>query len=982
MEGRVSALLPKEMIAGLRMDLNRPFGNGIDDNGNQIIDESEEAATALEQSNQVNSNGNLVQLPGPAPIPLYPVNSDIDVNGDSNFNAIDQSLARQLYARNLYVMMLMLINFDPADGNAEEDARKVAQWAVNVVDFRDRDSIMTGFEYDVNPFNGWDVDGDLSTDEDSTPGVPPTTNIVWGCERPEMLITETLAFHDRRTENLSADNGRVGSAAPNSDDDYDQRIRPEGSLFVELFNPWTESESLPGEFYSTIGGHKGINLRATAGNSPVWRMIFVYNTHPQDPDDTNLPADFEIERSVYFIEPGGTFAANDDGERYYPDSSDLPDLSLLKPGRYAVVGPGTASGTSRTYLGFRTSTSVTTPVDNYTDADTRRIELTPSTNPDTRQVAVYGNGVANDLVSLSIQAPIAVVINPPVFNPNQPRRLSVSEPFAAADRYPVYTDLAHGVYTPPLNDPLDKNLPANMDDGTYSGYGWIYLQRLANPLQPYHSVINPYRVVDKAQVDLTSFNGLTNDSAGRNSDPTVTNNNSHVFYTRERGEDEERQAGQEIQPNNIWAVELESGSPKADAPNSNIQSPTNQHHMNAKFAHTLGYLNEGFGAPQADPGSPTVTTYNGSPPHPFPWLTWLNRPFLSEMEMMLVPKERSSQFLNKDTANNDKFFYPPTGAGNPYKDPGPEPDKIGYPSQPYGHLINFFYDGTDLFDTSAPPPYPPIRPNRKLHRLLEFVRVPSPFVGTELQGEPTTFSTGTADFHPPFNHICKRRDPGRVNLNTITSDAVWNGVAGEFGGPAWNDLVQSRRGDAITNMFDLNDALPTRFANPFRSFGGYYNVPYIPNTPPNLPDNLLQDTIGSEVQATMLRAAPGGSNNPLFAYNQTTSPINNTNRNPYFRYQELNRLGSTATNRSNVYAVWVTVGYFEVSPAVNTGMSAAQFAKIYPDGFQLGQELGSDTGDVTRHRSFYMIDRSIPVGFQRGEDLNAEDAILLRRFIE
>ncbi len=32
-------------------------------------------------------------------------------------------------------------------------ARRIAQWAVNVVDFRDPDSIMTPFEYDVNPFN-------------------------------------------------------------------------------------------------------------------------------------------------------------------------------------------------------------------------------------------------------------------------------------------------------------------------------------------------------------------------------------------------------------------------------------------------------------------------------------------------------------------------------------------------------------------------------------------------------------------------------------------------------------------------------------------------------------------------------------------------------------------------------------------------------------------------------------------------------------
>ena len=54
----------------------------------------------------------------------------------------------------------------------------------------------------------------------------------------------------------------------------------------------------------------------------------------------------------------------------------------------------------------------------------------------------------------------------------------------------------------------------------------------------------------------------------------------------------------------------------------------------------------------------------------------------------------------------------------------------------------------------------------------------------------------------------------------------------------------------------------------------------------------------------------------------------------------------------------------------------------WPDGYQLGRELGLDSGDVKRHRAFYIIDRSIPVGFRRGQDLNAEKTILLKRTIE
>ena len=74
----------------------------------------------------------------------------------------------------------------------------------------------------------------------------------------------------------------------------------------------------------------------------------------------------------------------------------------------------------------------------------------------------------------------------------------------------------------------------------------------------------------------------------------------------------------------------------------------------------------------------------------------------------------------------------------------------------------------------------------------------------------------------------------------------------------------------------------------------------------------------------------------------------------------------SVTPRSNVYAVWITVGFFEVDPS--TG--------------QLRQEAGIETGEVQRHRAFYVFDRTIPVAFEPGENHNVERAVLLKRFIE
>ncbi len=83
------------------------------------------------------------------------------------------------------------------------------------------------------------------------------------------------------------------------------------------------------------------------------------------------------------------------------------------------------------------------------------------------------------------------------------------------------------------------------------------------------------------------------------------------------------------------------------------------------------------------------------------------------------------------------------------------------------------------------------------------------------------------------------------------------------------------------------------------------------------------------------------------------------------------------TTRSNVYAIWITMGYFEVTPW-NGGTPDA----VHPDGYQLGQELGSDAGQVKRHRAFYIYDRTIPVGYEPGFDHNIEQGVLVKRFIE
>ena len=140
--------------------------------------------------------------------------------------------------------------------------RHLAQWAINVADYRDPDNIMTAFEYDENPFDGWLPDGDLRTAVDvygtdkKFGGTDDIGGVVWGLERPEVLMTETLSWHDRATEDRGVgfedavtdengdgkmdmeDGGEVGTLSDTGHDtDFDQRVRPQGATFIELYNP-------------------------------------------------------------------------------------------------------------------------------------------------------------------------------------------------------------------------------------------------------------------------------------------------------------------------------------------------------------------------------------------------------------------------------------------------------------------------------------------------------------------------------------------------------------------------------------------------------------------------------------------------------------------------------------------------------------------------------------------------------------------------
>ena len=973
-----SPLLDLGIFDGQKMDVNRPFGNGLDDNGDAVVD------------NFVESTG--AERLWPNIFNATPVFVDHDNDGISGPALADGDafLARYHYARQLYVLTLLMnerpgIDFNVngsiedynGDGVADETQYNLAQWAVNAVDFRDVDAIMTPFEFDINPFNGWDVDGIIGTADDAH----ADRAIVWGCERPELLISESIVFHDRRTEDLDNEQPNGGQQAAligqMGEMDNDQRLLPRSGAFFEIYNPWFNPTSdpnapasgswAPAEFYRNVTNGvftNGVRLNQTTLNtnsngnrSPVFRLIVVRgNQKHQDPDafeDSFKPAADQIERAIYFTDnvlvnngnalaaelPTGV-AARNGHEQFFTTFGSNPLLG----GQYAVIGSSghhQNNNTYTTFIGRSTGAQGGGGQGQLDYANTRRIELTPDPNV-VVQARIHNNinpAGHGDKTNTGINAAIPVIglpINQHTYGGNTSAlSLTLTEPIGG---YSQRAGAANGVdgeleLNPPLDTPLDASYnpdpvtgvgrDALMTQGTTIDFAVVHLQRLANPLQPYHATNNPYRTIDTHSVDVTAFNGVENENAA---DPTLIAGD-YRFDAHQRGDANVLAAGAMGQPSrNLWTSEPVSANVAAGAMGND---------NNQIFAHslttTLGYLNTTYGTPRAD-GTP-----NDATGHPFPWLQWNNRPFVSSLELMQVPYSKSSRLLFDYTFDRN-------GGVNPYNVPA----NGDVAHTEYNHLLNFFESG----DNTA-----------NFQRIFDYLHSPSAYSGAYTYLNPLMFGSGfgTDELHPPFNRVSNFRDPGKININTIFDPAVYVGLMNGHLGPSYTNWIDSRRGygGAGGNLISFNANMPSLFSNPIRPAGSGDIVP-------------LPGLERSDVELSLLRNNQAGTQ-ALIASNYTDQ-ARNARRNSSFKYQSLQRMDNLVTGRSNVFGVWVTMGYFEVA--------ATPPSSVNPDGYQLGQEVGADRGDIRRHRAFYMIDRSIPAAFEPGENHNVDKTVILRRIID
>jgi hypothetical protein len=313
--------------------------------------------------------------------------------------------------------------------------------------------------------------------------------------------------------------------------------------------------------------------------------------------------------------------------------------------------------------------------------------------------------------------------------------------------------------------------------------------------------------------------------------------------------------------------------------------------------------------------SHVVSTF-GNPNAPLPstgsydWLVHLDRPPISPIELLHVsgyqPYMLTQQFIvpqANSTGDNN-------ASGNVFRHYVPWLD---YPQQPAAMIPNlaapWWYDTTTL--TAA-------NQTHRLYRLFEFLECGDRAAGVWGQG----------------------RIPGKVNINTV-----------------WDKEILRALADANISIGIANDGIVDAiFQNMLNSRSpggslGQNDRPFLPlsvglNSPPG-----GQYPNGTSVTTdTLLRFSPAANQLLLFQNPADAAPPNSPPYwHPYLQTQLLNKLYNNITTRSNTFAVFLTIGFFEVEPGGAVGN---------PSMPRLGREIGRSEGRQIRHRMFAIVDRT------------------------
>ncbi|MCI0461402.1 MAG: hypothetical protein L0Z62_31010, partial [Gemmataceae bacterium] len=294
------------------------------------------------------------------------------------------------------------------------------------------------------------------------------------------------------------------------------------------------------------------------------------------------------------------------------------------------------------------------------------------------------------------------------------------------------------------------------------------------------------------------------------------------------------------------------------------------------------------------PGSGRQHTF-GLPNQPPPlrggqrdWLVHPNRPLTSPLEVLHVSAYAPHQLTQRFLVGYDR-------------DPG----------QKFRHYAPWFDQ------------------RRRLYRVFEFLQTHSRAAGVTPGG----------------------RIPGKINLNTVWDPEILLALADPPPGSG-SSFTEANVQEVFRQLLRLRTPNLLQPGGglgpddrPFQSLATGYALPQSPANPdPQHPQR------GSGINDTLLRALrpdadllPGGGADTARLFELPATD------HPYQRLELLTKIFNQVTTRSNVFAVWLTVGFFEVTDDTTRPV-------------QLGAEVGRAENRQVRHRLFAIVDRSVMDG--------------------
>jgi hypothetical protein len=783
--------------------------------------------------------------------------------------------------------------------------RWLAQLAVNIVDFIDEDDIMT-------PFNFYTVaDGLPAASIGATTGgddTTPNTNNqfgtnqtganplywVFGTEMPKVVLNEVLA------------------EAQNPDPTQQAGSNESVKVWIELYN--------------TMPKTGGTNTQPQDVN-----RVPLYMTNPAGPGYSPYRITIAQNLQTPPLPTGET-------------SSSTTNINILPDAGANVLG--------QAYFGNANSPNTFSPLpQSTTDSDFLAGSPNPSTIP-LINGGTQGAGVGTS--NAGVDAGGYFLIGPP--SPGSP----YEDPFVLANN-------GNGVPsgTPTLRTsnmqytPTTTSWPANGNSDERTNGLTVMLRRLANPYLPFNPnpsipdpnnpsnsipnpVYNPYVTVDYiSSVPIQGTNSASLFSLGKRQPYAgllqPSNPPAVVKYTAGSG-----------------SILIDPNSPViGQATNANPPAPPGASVTN-QVTNTFGYSN--WPLPQSG--------------H-YDWLVHLDRPPISPMELLHVSAWPPHMLTQKFIVENPYLI---TYAGTP---PGvgsaPGSDNLGTGGNlanslnMFGHYVPWFDYPPNVSTSMAAPWWFDPNPSsavpagstltagqtHRLYRLFEFLECGDRAYGVNGLGRiPGKVNINTI-WDPEILQALIDANATTMGINTMPSQYPPNGTDQIV--QIFANMITSRSPSAGYNLATGNLTLNPQ-TNTYSFAVGPVNMgtttggvgddhPFLP-----LSSGLITAAAGTQfpngigiLRDTLLRT------NPTAAANNTTllfqNPTDNQAVHPYLQTQLLTKLFNNVTTRSNVFAVFLTVGFFQVTNPNSTPP-------------QLGPELGASEGKQIRHRMFAIVDRT------------------------